>query len=62
MWCRPCFDYCIFDQPYCLRAITPEQTIASVKEVLEVIRDTPFGTEMDKSRVAVASGERGNHG
>jgi heptosyltransferase-2 len=20
-WCRPCFDYCHFDQPYCLRAI-----------------------------------------
>jgi heptosyltransferase-2 len=20
-WCRPCFDYCIFDQPYCLRTI-----------------------------------------
>jgi hypothetical protein len=35
MWCRPCFDYCIFAQPYCLRAITPEQMIASVKEVRE---------------------------
>jgi lipopolysaccharide heptosyltransferase II len=22
IWCRPCFDYCIFDQPYCLRAVT----------------------------------------
>jgi lipopolysaccharide heptosyltransferase II len=20
-WCRPCFDYCLFDQPYCLRTI-----------------------------------------
>lgn len=61
MWCRPCFDYCIFDQPYCLRAITPEQTILSVKEVLEVIGPGSFGAELDKSRVAVASGERGSH-
>jgi ADP-heptose:LPS heptosyltransferase len=62
MWCRSCFDYCIFDQPYCLRAITPEQTIASVKEALTVIRDGSFTATTDKSRMAVASGERGNHG
>lgn len=29
--CRPCFDYCIFDQPYCLRAI-------SVGEVYSIAR------------------------
>jgi heptosyltransferase-2 len=23
-WCRPCFDYCLFDQPYCLRTISVE--------------------------------------
>lgn len=23
-WCRPCFDYCIFDKPYCLRSINVE--------------------------------------
>jgi len=62
MWCRSCFDYCIFDQPYCLRAISPEQTIASVKEALTVIRDGSFTATIDKSRMAVASGERGNHG
>jgi heptosyltransferase II len=21
-WCRPCFDYCLFDQPYCLKTIS----------------------------------------
>jgi heptosyltransferase II len=26
-WCRPCFDYCIFDQPYCLRAIKSDEII-----------------------------------
>jgi len=61
MWCRPCFDYCIFDQPYCLRAITPEQTIASVKEALTVIRDGSFVATTDQSRMAVAFGERSNH-
>ena len=29
--CRPCWDYCVFDQPYCLRAI-------SVDEVYDVVR------------------------
>jgi ADP-heptose:LPS heptosyltransferase len=62
MWCRPCFDYCIFDQPYCLRAITPEQTIASVKESLTVIREGSFVATTGQSRMAVASGKRGNHG
>lgn len=28
--CRPCWDYCVFDQPYCLRAI-------SIDEVYEAI-------------------------
>ncbi len=23
-WCRPCFDYCIFDQPHCLRLVSVE--------------------------------------
>ncbi len=24
-WCRPCFDYCLFDQPYCLRTIPVQE-------------------------------------
>lgn len=62
MWCRPCFDYCIFDQPYCLQSITPGQTLASVKDALTVIQDgSPKGT-MKRSRIAVALGEGGNRG
>jgi len=61
MWCRPCFDYCIFDQPYCLRAITPEQTMESVKEALVVIGNGTFDATIKRSRIAVASGERGDH-
>jgi len=33
-WCRPCFDYCIFDEPHCLRTITPGHVIASVREAI----------------------------
>jgi ADP-heptose:LPS heptosyltransferase len=24
-WCRPCFDYCVFDHPYCLQAISVDE-------------------------------------
>jgi heptosyltransferase-2 len=37
-WCRPCFDYCIFDQPYCLRAVTPEQARDAAGEVIKEVR------------------------
>jgi heptosyltransferase II len=37
-WCRPCFDYCIFDQPYCLRTITPGEVIISVRKAIGEIR------------------------
>ncbi len=33
-WCRPCFDYCIFDQPYCLRTISTDEVWGAVEDVL----------------------------
>jgi heptosyltransferase-2 len=27
--CRPCFDYCIYDQPYCLRNISVDEVLAA---------------------------------
>jgi heptosyltransferase-2 len=33
-WCRPCFDYCLFDQPYCLRTISVESVFNASAEVL----------------------------
>jgi heptosyltransferase II len=33
--CRPCFDYCVFDQPYCLRAISPKEVYAAVRSALQ---------------------------
>ena len=29
--CRPCSDYCIFDQPYCLRAISSDEVYEAVE-------------------------------
>jgi heptosyltransferase-2 len=37
-WCRPCFDYCIFDCPYCLRSISSDEVVASVEEALRELR------------------------
>jgi heptosyltransferase-2 len=33
--CRPCFDYCIFDQPYCLRAISEDEVYHAAESVLQ---------------------------
>lgn len=32
--CRPCFDDCIFDQPYCLRAISTDEVFSAVEVAL----------------------------
>lgn len=32
--CRPCFDYCIFDQPYCLRAVSTDEVCRAVESGL----------------------------
>jgi ADP-heptose:LPS heptosyltransferase len=40
VWCRPCFDYCIFDQPYCLRAISVDEVLKASIEVLERATNT----------------------
>jgi heptosyltransferase II len=34
-WCRPCFDYCQFDQPYCLRTISVESVFDSAADALK---------------------------
>lgn len=31
-WCRPCFDYCRFDEPHCLRTIEPQDVIRTFGE------------------------------
>ena len=36
-WCRPCFDYCVFDQPYCLRTISIESVLEAATRVIQAI-------------------------
>jgi len=44
-WCRPCFDDCIFDEPYCLRTIGAEQVIEATLGILGRIRGNGFAQE-----------------
>jgi len=37
--CRPCFDYCIFDQPYCLRTISIEEVHGAIQSALRPIHE-----------------------
>jgi ADP-heptose:LPS heptosyltransferase len=45
MWCRPCFDYCIFDQPYCLRVVTADSVYEAAEEALRTLLN---GAELSK--------------
>lgn len=37
-WCRPCFDYCQFDQPYCLRTVTVDSVYeAAAKTIRQLL-------------------------
>lgn len=40
-WCRPCFDYCIFDQPYCLRAISVQEVSQAAESTLQKLLSPP---------------------
>jgi len=45
-WCRPCFDYCRFDQPYCLRTITVDSVFeASAKSVSALLKPAGRGEQ-----------------
>jgi heptosyltransferase-2 len=34
IWCRPCADHCLFEQPYCLRLISVGEVTQAVSDVL----------------------------
>ena len=36
-WCRPCFDYCIFDQPYCLSTISVDSVFKAAEESIAIL-------------------------
>jgi ADP-heptose:LPS heptosyltransferase len=37
VWCRPCFDYCIFNEPYCLRVVTVDSVYEAAAGALRTI-------------------------
>jgi ADP-heptose:LPS heptosyltransferase len=51
-WCRPCFDYCIFDEPWCLRTISVEEVSRTVSERVKQVRDGARRTS-EEMRAAV---------
>lgn len=54
-WCRPCFDYCLFDQPYCLRTISVESVFeASVEALNSLLLKTKQGATSNASTFRVA--------
>ena len=36
-WCRPCFDYCQFDEPYCMRVISVNSVYSAAAEALAAL-------------------------
>jgi lipopolysaccharide heptosyltransferase II len=54
-WCRPCFDYCLFDQPYCLRTISVDSVFeASVEALNSLLLKTKQGATSNESTFRVA--------
>lgn len=54
VWCRPCFDYCIFDQPYCLRAVSVEAVFEASAEALNsLLLKTKQGVTSNESTFRV---------
>lgn len=57
-WCRPCFDYCIFDEPYCLRNVTPGEVNASVRKAISELRAEPSLTIQSYAVAAAGEGRK----
>jgi ADP-heptose:LPS heptosyltransferase len=49
VWCRPCFDYCVFDQPYCLRTLDVASVFEAASDVLSsLLGKTGQSTSIEK--------------
>jgi heptosyltransferase-2 len=42
-WCRPCFDYCLFDQPHCLRLVSVDSVYDAASDK---VRELLVGAEV----------------
>jgi len=45
-WCRPCFDYCLFDQPYCLRTISVQDVYQTAHKMLDLLLPCSSSSKM----------------
>jgi heptosyltransferase-2 len=59
IWCRPCFDYCIFDQAYCLRVISTDDVYGAVKRALHLQRTGTQTPEQTLVTIGVTSQKEG---
>lgn len=59
-WCRPCFDYCLFDKPYCLRTISIESVFDAATDAISALlpRTAPSAMEEEPMR-RIAGAEKG---
>jgi ADP-heptose:LPS heptosyltransferase len=51
VWCRPCFDYCIFDQAYCLRVISIDSVFEAAVEALRILSPAACQGQFDGSEI-----------
>ena len=52
-WCRPCFDYCIFDQPHCLRLVSVESVYdAAAGRLAELLAEAGVTDRLQVGRSA----------
>lgn len=59
--CRPCFDYCIFDQPYCLRGISVDAVFeTSAQAVNSLLHKASQGAIGNESTLHAAEGKKNN--
>jgi heptosyltransferase-2 len=45
-WCRPCFDYCLFNEPYCLRTISVQDVYQTAHEMLDLLFRSSSGLKV----------------
>jgi lipopolysaccharide heptosyltransferase II len=57
-WCRPCFDYCLFDQPYCLRTINVEAVFKATAHALHSLLLKPKHGSSNESISCLAEAKR----
>jgi lipopolysaccharide heptosyltransferase II len=51
-WCRPCFDYCLFDQPYCLRTISVQDVYQTAHKMLDLLLTSSSGSKVGMMKTA----------